>query len=683
MKISYQEYLKQLEGSTLSREKFDSMLDRQWVEVERETISIEEYIKELAGSPLNRDQFDTILKRNKIRVEKWEYDDYQYAVLNWFKGTKWEYTKKESLGFLSSAMNNSDKLAMKLDQKIDSFDDKVKAIERVKQDLLKMPQEVLKVVKWEVDNIKDSQKEYNNKTIQNLGKKADKDHKHKIKDVDWLNDKIKSLEWDIEDRPTRDEIAQALDEQFVTKDNTYTKEETRELLKKKLDNIIIPWNRWGGGSSSWLQSVVAWTNITVDNTDPLNPIINATGWGGGWAVDSVFGRTWVVTAQSWDYTADQVTETATKVFVTPSEKTAITHSNRAVLDATTASFTTADETKLDWIEAWAEVNNISDVNATDLTDWGTTSLHNHDDRYTPTVDLWDLATLDTVNTDQIDNSAVTNAKLAHMNANTVKGRLSGNGVPQDIAMADLPISDATQTALNAKASLTWTETLTNKTIALWSNTVSWTKAQFDTACTDDNFAFLGQANTFTGNQTINGIIYSSPWVAERWVEWHNWELYNRTSVIRLQSYSWLPVSINPLWNDLLVNWQNRTSGWTSYTPTINVWSWSVTYNQQFWKYKQIGKVIFFEISIYASKNTASWGITVNLPVSSANSNYDVMLAWQINDISANIASPIWKPILNWSWWVLYFQKTTRDANVSISDLWTNFCIQLSWTYEAS
>ena len=54
-----------------------------------------------------------------------------------------------------------------------------------------------------------------------------------------------------------------------------------------------------------------------------------------------------------------------------------THTNKAILDATTASFTTADETKLDGIEAGAEVNNISDVNATDLTDGGETTLHTH------------------------------------------------------------------------------------------------------------------------------------------------------------------------------------------------------------------------------------------------------------------------------------------------------------------
>lgn len=40
----------------------------------------------------------------------------------------------------------------------------------------------------------------------------------------------------------------------------------------------------------FLESVQAGTNITIDNTDPLNPIINATGGGGG-TVDSVVGGT--------------------------------------------------------------------------------------------------------------------------------------------------------------------------------------------------------------------------------------------------------------------------------------------------------------------------------------------------------------------------------------------------------
>jgi len=44
-------------------------------------------------------------------------------------------------------------------------------------------------------------------------------------------------------------------------------------------------------------------------------------------------------------------------------------------------YTTVEKTKLSSIESGAEVNNISDVNATDLTDSGDTTLHTHDSRY--------------------------------------------------------------------------------------------------------------------------------------------------------------------------------------------------------------------------------------------------------------------------------------------------------------
>ena len=49
----------------------------------------------------------------------------------------------------------------------------------------------------------------------------------------------------------------------------------------------------------------------------------------------------------------------------------------AATAATPGAATAAQITKLDGIEAGAEVNNISDVNATDLTDGGATTLHTH------------------------------------------------------------------------------------------------------------------------------------------------------------------------------------------------------------------------------------------------------------------------------------------------------------------
>ncbi|WP_225087248.1 discoidin domain-containing protein [Pectobacterium colocasium] len=52
-------------------------------------------------------------------------------------------------------------------------------------------------------------------------------------------------------------------------------------------------------------------------------------------VSSVFGRTGVVTAQDGDYTADQITETATRTFVTPDEKAVWNAKQDALLSGTT------------------------------------------------------------------------------------------------------------------------------------------------------------------------------------------------------------------------------------------------------------------------------------------------------------------------------------------------------------
>jgi hypothetical protein len=72
--------------------------------------------------------------------------------------------------------------------------------------------------------------------------------------------------------------------------------------------------------------------------------------------------------------------------------------------------------------------------------------------------------------------------------------LGSNTVTGTLAEFNTAVTDANL------ASLAGSETLTNKTIALGSNTVSGTKSQFNTAVTDTDFAF---ANDFTGsNQSL-------------------------------------------------------------------------------------------------------------------------------------------------------------------------------------
>lgn len=94
------------------------------------------------------------------------------------------------------------------------------------------------------------------------------------------------------------------------------------------------------------------------------------------------------------------------------------------------NFSTIEKTKLSGIESGAQVNNISNTNATDLTDGGTTTLHNHDDKYSQ---LGHTHTKSEVGLNNVDNTS-------------------------DL---DKPISTLTQTALNGKSNTGHTHIISN------------------------------------------------------------------------------------------------------------------------------------------------------------------------------------------------------------------------------
>src|SRR6056300_885592 len=76
--------------------------------------------------------------------------------------------------------------------------------------------------------------------------------------------------------------------------------------------------------------------------------------------------------------------------------------------------------------------------------------------------------------------------------------LGGSGIDTTISGNDLTIS-TDGTVLSASQ----VSTLTNKSIALGSNTITGTTAEFNTALTDNDFATLAGSETLT-NKTING-----------------------------------------------------------------------------------------------------------------------------------------------------------------------------------
>jgi len=121
-------------------------------------------------------------------------------------------------------------------------------------------------------------------------------------------------------------------------------------------------------SVEWTQNLWSWAiKFYIGDFVIYNGTIRERSPTANWVV-SVFWRTWAISAQSGDYTADQITESLTRVFVTPAEKIAITHTNRSYLDL--VSWTnTGDETQssiktklwvasawVDWYLSWSDWN---------------------------------------------------------------------------------------------------------------------------------------------------------------------------------------------------------------------------------------------------------------------------------------------------------------------------------------
>lgn len=193
------------------------------------------------------------------------------------------------------------------------------------------------------------------------------------------------------------------------------------------------------------------------------------------------------------------------------------------------------------VEDGAEVNNISDANATDLTDGGDSTLHFHSsDRnranHTGTQASSTISDFSSASRAQTEAALVAGSNItitpsgtgatrqltiastggsgsgdvvgpasATDNAvarfDTTTGKLIQNSV---VTIADSTGNMAGVGTINTLTlpssnfvGLTDAQTLTTKSIALGSNTVTGTKAQFDTAVTDGNFLYVGDVTQYT------------------------------------------------------------------------------------------------------------------------------------------------------------------------------------------
>jgi len=156
------------------------------------------------------------------------------------------------------------------------------------------------------------------------------------------------------------------------------------------------------------------TGVMGDNATVTSPDGNLFYWNGAAWADSGTGFIGDMLKAVYDPTAinasafvmDNMTETATAKI-----------------------FTDVERSKLSGIEALAEVNNISDVNATDLTDAGDTALHFHSsDRaranHTGTQTASTISDFDT----EVSNNTSVTANTAKATNATHTGEVTGSGV---------------------------------------------------------------------------------------------------------------------------------------------------------------------------------------------------------------------------------------------------------------
>lgn len=297
----------------------------------------------------------------------------------------------------------------------------------------------------------------------------------------------------------------------------------------------------------------------------------------------------------------------------------------------TEDYTTTEKNKLAWIEIGAEVNNISDINAIELTDWLDTTLHTHD-----YINLINKPSIPTKTSD------ITNDSL-------INDIIAGTNITIDKTDPFNPIINST-----------WTS-------GLW----DMLKADYDPAWWNSQVAFASELSSY--QQTWAK--WQPLWYAE--LDWI-WIVPNSQLPAYQPAWSYEPANANIQTHisDVTTNPHNVTKtqvglGNVDNTSDIN---------------KPISNAT--SIALWLKQTGFTWvdettpvNVTVNyttrvLTVTAVSwSSFNVFTDWNGIVTKHTISSPCSFPAFTNTWWFWYFYFDTTWTAITTQTQWTNFDIQ--------
>lgn len=325
-----------------------------------------------------------------------------------------------------------------------------------------------------------------------------------------------------------------------------------------------------------------------------------------------------------------------------------THANLAVLDATTASFTTDDETKLDWIEAWADVTDTTNVTAAwALMDSELASIADVKALNQSVVSGASPVFTNTNFTESTNKRYMSDAQEAKIDYITVTQAVDLDQMELDIA------------ALSSAVTLQWTWDASVGTFPWGWTAQSWYSYIVSVWGTVDGEVFVANDRILATTDNASTTTYASNWHKLDYtdqvlsVAWKtgavtlviaditdftdnstNWD----TAYTHSQATTWNPHSVtkSDVWLGSVENTALSTWAWTSNITTlwtVATWTWNATAisHEKWW--------LEADVSAYAWVPLISWWSTIEIKY-----NLVATVAPDAND-------DIWSWYVVWSRWI--------------------------------